>query len=90
MLVTDAGSDRRTRAVAPSGFAALLINTAMARDMYLAAPDVPIHPWFAPKGALWDGALSWLSGGHGSDRDMWQEYLQRKSNPQSPGPTCAF
>ena len=62
----------RVRQMPATPFNSLLVSQAKMRDLHAARPDVPIHPWVAPKFSDWGTPLagSWLNAG-GSD--MWQE-----------------
>ena len=61
--------------LAASSFNSLLAGIVRARDMYRAAPTVPIHPWLAPKHADWGKGSSWLASGNQSTDEvrMWEE-----------------
>ena len=59
------------RTTAASAFGTLVLNTAMLRDMYFAAPTVPIQPWISPKYGV---------GGFGPTNHGWSWYVKHGSH----------
>ena len=81
-LIMATATPQRQQSVQGSAFAALLVSTAVARDMALAAPGVAVQPWFAPHVGIWHECgpdrlqacgWSWLAASGGMNDTLWQE-----------------
>jgi hypothetical protein len=83
IILTTATPDK-LQSTAGGAFNALLQSVAVARDMVAAAPRVGVHPWFAPRTALWHECghdqqtacgWTWLAGSGQENDTMWQENI---------------
>eukprot|EP00040_Diaphanoeca_grandis_P025038 m.138273 g.138273 ORF g.138273 m.138273 type:complete len:518 (+) comp29982_c2_seq1:132-1685(+) len=72
ILVSQSARTEWTTTATP--FNALVQGAKRARDMYRGAPDVPTHPWFAPRDFVCaDPGMPHGAGSHLFGSNFWQE-----------------